>query len=207
MKFLGLGSEPGNDAPFDHTFEALALPHINALYNFACWLVHDRAEAEDAVQETCLKALRSFRLFEPGTNFRAWIFQILKNTISSARVKDNRHLTVTIETEEDLPLRPANFKTPEALLIERSSIEALRQAIEQLPSIYREVILLCDVQEASYREIAEILSIPIGTVMSRLARGRKLIRMNLLGVPANTPQQKRDRVAPVPKSIFSTART
>jgi RNA polymerase sigma factor (sigma-70 family) len=207
MKFLGLGPESRGAASVDHTFEALALPHIDSLYNFACWLVRDRAEAEDAVQETCLKALRSFRRFEPGTNFRAWIFQILKNTISSERTRHGRQLTQTIETEDDFPVHAASLTTPETLLIARTSIEAVRAAIEQLPPVYREVILLCNIQEASYREIAEVLSIPIGTVMSRLARARKLIRLSLLGNPPVAQEQKRDRVAPVPRNTFSTART
>jgi RNA polymerase sigma-70 factor (ECF subfamily) len=89
-------------------------------------------------------------------------------------------MTLAMDSEEDLP---ATSDTPESLLIGRSDIEAVRSAIEQLPVIFREVILLCDVEDASYREIAEILSIPIGTVMSRLARARKMVRASLRGAP------------------------
>ena len=88
-------------------------------------------------------------------------------------------MTVAVDSEENFPVLPATSATPESLLIEGSSIDAVRCAIEQLPVIFREVILLCDVEDASYREIAEILSIPIGTVMSRLARARKQVRESL----------------------------
>ena len=160
-------------------FEELAIPLFDSLYNFARWLVHSEADAEDLVQETYLKALHSFASFQPGTNFRAWIFKILKNTFLTSCSKLSRRMTVAVDTEEDFPVLPATSATPESLLIEGSSIDAVRCAIEQLPVIFREVILLCDVEDASYREIAEILSIPIGTVMSRLARARKQVRESL----------------------------
>jgi RNA polymerase sigma factor (sigma-70 family) len=157
-------------------FEELALPLFDSLYNFARWLAQNENDAEDLVQETYLKALRSYASFEPGTHFRPWIFQVLKNTFLSSRSKLERRMTLAIESEEDLPPTSA---TPESLLIRRSDNDAVQFAIEQLPVIYREVILLCDVEDASYREIAEILSIPIGTVMSRLARARKMVRDSL----------------------------
>jgi RNA polymerase sigma factor (sigma-70 family) len=157
-------------------FEELAIPLFDSLYNFARWLAQNQNDAEDIVQETYLKAFRSFASFEPGTNFRAWIFQILKNTFLGSCSKLERRMTLAMDSEEDLPTTSA---TPESLLIGRSDIDAVRSAIEQLPVIYREVILLSDVEDASYREIAEILSIPIGTVMSRLARARKMVRDSL----------------------------
>jgi RNA polymerase sigma-70 factor (ECF subfamily) len=160
-------------------FEELAMPLFAPLYNFARWLSHDQNDAEDLVQETYLKALRSFASFQPGTDFRAWIFRILRNTFLSSRSQLERHMTVAMDSEDDLPWPPATSVTPESWLIEHSSNDAVRRAIEQLPVIFREVILLCDVEEASYREIAEILSIPIGTVMSRLARARKVVRESL----------------------------
>jgi RNA polymerase sigma factor (sigma-70 family) len=161
-------------------FEELAMPLFDSLYNFARWLVHNATDAEDLVQETYLKAFRGFGSFQPGTNFRAWIFRILKNTFLSSCSKLDRRVTVELDSEEDFPASPASSATPESLLIERSSNNAVQCAIEQLPVIFREVILLCDVEDASYREIAEILSIPIGTVMSRLARARKSVRESLL---------------------------
>jgi RNA polymerase sigma-70 factor (ECF subfamily) len=161
-------------------FEQLAMPLFDSLYNFASWLVHNKSNAEDLVQETYLKALRGFASFQPGTNFRAWIFRILRNTFLSSRTTLDRRLTVEIDSEDDVPVLPATSTTPESLLIERSQQNAVRNAIEQLPVIFREVLLLCDVEDASYREISEILSIPVGTVMSRLARARKAVRESLL---------------------------
>jgi RNA polymerase sigma factor (sigma-70 family) len=160
-------------------FEDLALPLFDSLYNFASWLAHNKTDAEDLVQETYLKALRSFASFQPGTNFRAWMFQILRNTFLSSRSTLDRRMTVAMESEEDFPVTPEISATPESQLIQRSGVDVVREAIERLPVIFREVILLCDVEDASYREIAEILSIPIGTVMSRLARARKAVRASL----------------------------
>jgi RNA polymerase sigma factor (sigma-70 family) len=162
-------------------FEELVTPLFDSLYNFACWLVRNQNDAEDLVQETYLKAFRNFASFQPGTNFRAWIFRILKNTFLGSCSKLERRMTLAIDSEEDLP---ATCTTPESLLIERSDVSAVRCALEQLPVIFREVILLCDVEDASYAEIAEILSIPIGTVMSRLARARKMVRESLRTAPS-----------------------
>jgi RNA polymerase sigma-70 factor, ECF subfamily len=165
-------------------FEELALPLFDPLYNFARWLVHNQYDAEDLVQETYLKAQRSFASFQPGTNFRAWMFQILRNTFLSSSSRLERRMTVAMDSEQDFLVLPATSPTPESLLIERSGIDAVRCAIEQLPVIFRDVLLLCDVEDTSYREIAEILSIPVGTVMSRLARARKLVHESLRTSPA-----------------------
>jgi RNA polymerase sigma factor (sigma-70 family) len=187
MRRMGFGSQgmvrfgasSSQDNPPLAGFEELAMPHLESLYNFARWLVHNSSDAEDLVQETYLKALRSFASFQPGTNFRAWMFQILKNTFLSSCSTLDRRMTVAMDAEEDFPVLPATSATPESLLIERFSNNAVLCTIEQLPIIFREVILLCDVEDASYREIAEILSIPMGTVMSRLARARKAVRDSL----------------------------
>jgi RNA polymerase sigma factor (sigma-70 family) len=191
MKRIGTGLQQvvgfgTSSAQVDHQlagFEELAMPLFDSLYNFARWLVHNQNDAEDLVQETYLKALRGFGSFQPGTNFRAWMFRILKNTFLSSCSKLDRRMTVSMDWEEDFPDLPATSPTPESLLIERFGNDAVQCAIEQLPVIFREVILLCDVEDASYREIAEILSIPIGTVMSRLARARKALRESLRGTP------------------------
>jgi RNA polymerase sigma-70 factor (ECF subfamily) len=164
-------------------FEELAMPLFDSLYNFASWLVHNKSTAEDLVQETYLKALRGFASFQPGTNFRAWMFRILKNTFLSSRSTFGQRMNVEIDAEDDAPVLPATSATPESLLIERCQEDAVRNAIETLPVIFREVLLLCDVEDASYREISEILSIPIGTVMSRLARARRAVRESVLSVP------------------------
>jgi RNA polymerase sigma factor (sigma-70 family) len=161
-------------------FEELAMPLFDSLYNFASWLVHNKTNAEDLVQETYLKALRGFGSFQPGSNFRAWMFRILRNTFLSSRSTLDRRATVEMDSEEDVPALPTTSANPESLLIERFQEDAVRNAIEQLPLIFREVLLLCDVEDASYREISEILSIPVGTVMSRLARARKAVRESVL---------------------------
>jgi RNA polymerase sigma-70 factor, ECF subfamily len=157
-------------------FEELALPLFGSLYNFAYWLTQNREDAEDLVQETYEKALRAFTSFQLGTNFRAWIFQILRNTFLSSRSRLARRMTVPLDSEDDSPVQPVTFNNAESLLIERTDLQSVRCAIEQLPVVFREAILLCDVEEMSYREMAETLSIPIGTVMSRLARARKTVR-------------------------------
>jgi len=169
------GTSSPNTQPMA-SFEELAMPVFDSLYNFARWLAHDSTEAEDLVQETYLKALRGFASFERGTNFRAWIFQILRNTFLSSRSRLERRVTVSIDSDQDSPKLSSTYSTPESQLIDRCGNYAVRYAIEQLPVVFREVVLLCDVEDASYREIADILSIPIGTVMSRLARARKAIR-------------------------------
>jgi len=178
-EMVGFGTSSSQDDRAVPAFEELAMPLFDSLYNFARWLVQNSNDAEDIVQETYLKALRSFASFQPGTNFRAWMFQILRNTFLSSRSTLDRRMTVAVDSEEDFPVLPATAATPESLLIERFSNDAVRCAIERLPFIFREVILLCDVEDASYREIAEILSIPMGTVMSRLARARKAVRDSL----------------------------
>ena len=165
------------------TFEDLAMPLFDSAYNFAYWLAQNQGDAEDLVQETYLKAFRGFASFQPGTNFRAWIFQIMKNTFLSTRVRTKRREAVTLSSDGILEL-PASSNSVESILFERSRLDAVRSAIEQLPVIFREVLLLCDVEEASYREIAEILSIPIGTVMSRLARARRAVRESLRSLPS-----------------------
>lgn len=177
MKSVGSGLQRmvGLETSSAAGFEELAMPQLDSLYNFARWLAQNSNDAEDLVQETYLKALRSFGSFQQGTNFRAWIFRILRNTFLSSRSRLERRMTVAIDSEDESLALPQTFTTPESLLIERSTNDAVQCAIAQLPVIFREVILMCDVEEASYREIAEILSIPIGTVMSRLARARKTV--------------------------------
>ena len=164
-------------------FEELAMPLFDSLYNFARWLVHNQNDAEDLVQETYRKALHSFASFKPATNFRGWIFRILKNTFLSSLSGLERKMTVAMESEEDGSELSAERETPETILIERSNRQLVQRAIDDLPAHYREVLLLCEVEEMSYQQIAEILSIPIGTVMSRLARARRAIRESFKSRP------------------------
>jgi RNA polymerase sigma-70 factor (ECF subfamily) len=192
MKNIGLGSKgrvrfgasSSHDDPRLVGFEDLAMPLFDSLYNFARWLAQNSNDAEDLVQETYLKALRSFASFQYGTNFRAWMFQILRNTFLSSRTKLERRMTVAMDSEEEDGTELAvDTKTPETILMNRSNSHLVQCAIEELPVHYRETLLLCEVEEMSYQEIAEILSLPIGTVMSRLARARKAVRESLLSAP------------------------
>jgi RNA polymerase sigma factor (sigma-70 family) len=184
------GASPSQDDRPSAGFEELAMPLFDSLYNFAGWLVHNKSNTEDLVQETYLKALRGFGSFQPGTNFRAWMFRILRNTFLSSCSTLDRRMTVEFDSEDDAPMLPAVSVTPESLFIERCHENAVRNAIEQLPVIFREVLLLCDVEDASYQEISEILSIPMGTVMSRLGRARKAVRESVLSVPQAGPRAK-----------------
>lgn len=157
------------------SFEQLAMPHFERLYNFACWLTEDRQEAEDLVQETYAKALKGFASFQPGTNFRAWIYKILRNTFLTSRTGLKAAATVPIDESAE-EILPATVETPESILLQRSDGELVQQAMEQLPVAHREVLLLCEVEEMSYQEISATLAVPIGTVMSRLSRARKALR-------------------------------
>ncbi|HEY4841435.1 MAG TPA: RNA polymerase sigma factor [Terriglobales bacterium] len=161
------------------SFEELAMPLFDQLYNFAQWLTQNRDEAEDLVQETYAKALKGFSSFQLGTNFRAWMYRILRNTFLTSRTGLRATMTVPLDLEEDGPQLAVERDTPETLLFERASRDALQSAIDELPVYSREVLLLCDVEEMSYQEISETLSIPIGTVMSRLSRARRALRDRL----------------------------
>jgi RNA polymerase sigma-70 factor (ECF subfamily) len=159
-------------------FEALAMPLFASLYNFAHWLAQDRHEAEDLVQETYVKALKGFSSFTPGTNFRAWIFRILRNSFLTSR--SGLATAATVPLEEDWEVPDVARPTPETAAIASATREAMQKAIGELPVAFREVLLLADVEEMSYRDIAETLSVPTGTVMSRLARARSAVRKQLL---------------------------
>jgi RNA polymerase sigma-70 factor, ECF subfamily len=157
------------------SFEELAMPHFAKLYNFAHWLTQDRAAAEDLVQETYMKALRGFSSFQQGTNFRAWMYKILRNTFLTT--KAGLKASVSLDSDgDDKPAEPAVTETPESALLARVELETIQNALEKLPVKFREIILLCDLEEMSYQEIAETVGIPIGTVMSRLSRARKAMR-------------------------------
>ena len=165
--------------PESGSFEELAMPLFEQLYNFAHWLTQNREEAEDLVQETYAKALKGFSSFQLGTNFRAWMYRILRNTFLTSRTGLRATMTSALEDEEDRTELAVEKDTPEKILIDRSTSQMLEQAIGDLAIPFREVLLLCDVEEMSYQEISETLSIPIGTVMSRLSRARKTLRARL----------------------------
>jgi RNA polymerase sigma-70 factor (ECF subfamily) len=165
-----VGDQPGDFG----SFEDLAMPLFARLYNFAHWLTQDRASAEDLVQETYVKALRGFSSFQQGTNFRAWIYKILRNTFLTT--KAGLKASVSLDSDDDKVAEPAAPENPELALLARAEQELIQKALEELPLKFREIILLCDSEEMSYQEISATLAIPIGTVMSRLSRARKAMR-------------------------------
>ena len=160
-------------------FESAALPCLNELYRTAFRLTASAAEAQDIVQNVYLQAWRSFHRFQLGTNCRAWLFKILLNEVrhhrrrqSNSKVLDDSHAF-----DEPISMDPI----PETL-----TDEGVLAALDALPVEYREVVLLADVEEFAYREIAEILKVPVGTVMSRLSRARKQLRISLKGMSRET---------------------
>ena len=166
----------GRRAPREE-FEAAALPHINALYRTAARVIGNRSEAEDLVQETYLQAWKSFHRFEPGTNCRAWLFKIMFHLIQHQRRKWYNSKLVQ-ESDEMLLQDTLAYEPPVPADL---SDEDILAALDRIPVHYREVVVLADVQEFSYKEVAATLSVPVGTVMSRLSRGRKLLRDELSG--------------------------
>jgi RNA polymerase sigma-70 factor (ECF subfamily) len=163
-----------NKAFTQEDFEAAAMPHLDDLFRTAYRAIGDRAEAEDLVQEAYLQAWKSFHRFEPGTNCRAWLFKILFHVIHHHRRKWFKFKF--INDGEEVMQETLAYKAP---IPEHLIDEDVLAAFQKIPEQYREVILLADVQELSYKEVADALEIPIGTVMSRLNRGRKLLRAEL----------------------------
>ena len=158
-------------------FEAEAMPHMNDLFRTAVRMMGERARAEDVLQEVYLQGWKSFDRFETGTNCRAWLFKILFHCVNHHRRKWFR-FPLLKETEEFLEANlVASTPIPEKL-----TDGQILAALDRIPADFRAVVLLVDVEEFAYKEVADILSIPIGTVMSRLSRGRKLLREELADV-------------------------
>jgi RNA polymerase sigma-70 factor (ECF subfamily) len=157
-------------------FEQEAIPHTADLYRIAYWLVRNREEAEDLVQETLSQAMRSFHRYERGTNCRAWMTRIMYN-LNGKRLRKLGRLKLVEDTEEMIAETVAFEPSIERHLTDDEVLGALKK----IPDTFRQVVLLTDVEEFSYREVAEMLQIPAGTVMSRLHRGRKLLRIELAG--------------------------
>jgi RNA polymerase sigma-70 factor (ECF subfamily) len=158
-------------------FETEAMPHLNDLYRSAVRILGDPQRAEDVVQEVYLQAWKSFHRFETGTNCRAWLYKILFHCVHHHRRKWFR-FPLLKETEEFLE---ANLVAP-AVIPEQLADADILAALDQIPGDFRAAVLLVDVEEFAYKEAADILGIPIGTVMSRLSRGRKLLREHLADV-------------------------
>ena len=171
------------DKDLERRFEAEAMPFLGQLYGTALRLTRNPADAEEVVQETMLRAYRAFNQFEEGTNLKAWLYKILTNTfISSYRKKQREPQTVSADANEDFSLYDrlveANV-SPEAELLDKIPDEEVKEALEGLPEQFRTAVLLADVEGFSYQEIAEITGVAIGTVMSRLHRGRKALQRAL----------------------------
>ena len=159
-------------------FEATVLPHLSGAYNFARWLVQNESDAEDVVQESYLRAFKYFEGYHGGDS-RAWLLAIVRNTAYNwLQQNRSRQLTAPIdETTESLAA--ADDQNPETILLARIDQEMLRQALTELPIEFREVMVLREMEELSYKDIAALCDLPIGTVMSRLARGRRRLQERL----------------------------
>lgn len=155
-------------------FEAEALRHLNALYSTGLRLTANPADAEDLVQETYLKAFRSAGQFEPGTNLKAWLFTILHNTFLNTRRQAGREMIADDAGGLERVPEPT-AESPEQILLRKTLDADLQTALDSLPSVFREAVWLRDVEEFTYAEIARIMDVPVGTVMSRISRGRRLL--------------------------------
>lgn len=156
----------------DELFESTVLPHLNSAYNLARWLTRNESDAQDIVQEAFLRALRSFDTFIVGRDARAWLLTIVRNCCYSWN-RQNRSRETTMDWDIDAQPGVTAWSDPEAVLITKTNAQLIRLAIEQLPFEFREVLILRELEELSYKEIAQIVQIPLGTVMSRISRARK----------------------------------
>jgi RNA polymerase sigma-70 factor (ECF subfamily) len=173
----GSPGAPGvGDAGEDRAFADEALSYIDALYGTALRLTRRPQDAEDLVQDTYLKAFRASKQFQRGTNLKAWLFTILHNTFRNMRRHDGRNpVDVNSETVEQAADVSGDERTPEQLLT-RATLDAdLQQALDELPDAFRQAVWLRDVEEFTYADIARIVDVPIGTVMSRISRGRRML--------------------------------
>jgi RNA polymerase sigma-70 factor, ECF subfamily len=168
-----------NNPPTTESFEQLAIPLLPSLLRHALWLTQNEAEAEDLAQEALSKALRAFDSFAQGTNFKAWIFRILRNTFLTTRTAIATTRTSLFDDAEEVDALTDTSATPEETLLQLDNAATVQEALIQLPPPLRDCLLLCDVEELKYKEIAGILDLPIGTVMSRISRARAALRTQL----------------------------
>jgi RNA polymerase sigma factor (sigma-70 family) len=158
-------------------FEEVVLPHLTAAYNLARWLTRNGNDAEDLVQEACLRAFKSFAGFRGGDE-RAWLLTIVRNTCYTW-LQANRAQELTMSFDEEMHTTEGGSRDPETLLLESADRELLKNALEELPLEFREVVVLRELEGMSYKEIADLAGIPVGTVMSRLARARERLQRRL----------------------------
>jgi RNA polymerase sigma-70 factor (ECF subfamily) len=155
-------------------FEEIALPHLPAAYNLARWLVHNESDAEDVVQEAYLRAFKFFGGYYGGDS-RSWLLTIVRNTCYTW-LQQNRALRLAVPIEDNLVEVGLDFADPEVLLLQSIDSKIVRSALQELPVEFREVMVLREMEGLSYKEIANVVDVPLGTVMSRLARGRKRLQ-------------------------------
>lgn len=166
-------------------FHREALPHLDALFYAARYMTKDAQAAEDLVQETFLKAFRFFHRYKTGTNCKAWLFRIMTNTHINRQRGKKKELSyienADVESNHDVPLSETSafYKNPEQGYLHGLVHDEVKSALNSLPSDFRAAVVLADLQDFSYKEIAEVMDCPIGTVMSRLHRGRKLLQKRL----------------------------
>lgn len=182
---MDMTSHPGSAGNRDARFDQEALCWLDDVYRFACSMTRDEADADDIVQETYLRAYRSWHTFEPGSDCRRWLFTICRNVFLRARERERRKVEVATDAEFDAlsALHVANMARRDGYddLFARLDLRpAIDQAITALPDVFRLAVVLVDVEGQSYEEAAEILGVPIGTVRSRLFRGRRLLQDALL---------------------------
>jgi RNA polymerase sigma-70 factor, ECF subfamily len=185
----------GRDAAGSDPFTREALSYIDSLYGTALRLTRKPADAEDLVQDTYLKAFRSADQFARGTNLKAWLFTILHNTFRNMRRHDVRNpIEVDSEAVEQAPDGGRDEETPETILT-RATLDAdLQAALDALPGPFRQAVWLRDVEELTYAEIAQVLDVPIGTVMSRISRGRRALYDALVRLKTTGGRQKAEAV-------------
>jgi RNA polymerase sigma factor (sigma-70 family) len=177
----GMMAGNGSDANQDKArrFRDAALPHLDDVYTLARYLLHNTADADDAVQECYLRALRYFDTFR-GTEIKPWLFAILRNVCRGEFARRSRATLAmddtTDDTEDAVPLWQEEQASPETEMLHQRDTEAIRRLVAELPDPFREAIVLREVNELSYSEIADVVGVPIGTVMSRLARARSMLR-------------------------------
>jgi RNA polymerase sigma-70 factor, ECF subfamily len=158
-------------------FESMVLPHVGAAYNLARWLTRNDSDAEDVTQEAFLRAFKYFQGFQ-GMNGRVWLMKIVRNTCYSW-LKKNRNYEIAAPFNEEINVYQTDNLNPEELLLKSDNHQLLKQGFEELPVEFREVAILSELEGLSYKEIAEVLDISLGTVMSRLARARKRLKQYL----------------------------
>src|SRR3954462_10128358 len=201
---LGRSSQSVTRARRD-SFEGQTMAHLDSLYATGLRMTRDPRDAEDLVQDTMLTAYRFFHRFEPGTNCKAWLFKILTNTFINKYRKKVREREVrdVIDQEETPSLMSEDVavasRDPEGSLVGNLLSDDVKRALETVPHDYRMAVVLCDLEEFSYKEIADIMDCPVGTVMSRLHRGRRLLQKQLRGYAIEQGIIKDAEVIPFPK--------